>query len=60
MLTKENKKRLTMLCDEGMIFSQQLMDEAANVNNDYSDYQKAQRLFRAFYELKMEYLERGK
>ena len=44
----------------GYDFSQQLMDEASNLNNDYSDYQKAQRLFRAFYELKMEYLERGK
>ena len=60
MLNKEDKKKITIFCDEGMIFSQQLMDEASNVNNNYFDYQKAQRLFQSFYELKMEYLERGK
>ena len=58
MLTKEDKKKLTMFCDEGMIFSQKLMDEASDVENNYSDYERAQRLFRAFYELKMEYLGR--
>jgi hypothetical protein len=47
-----------MFCDEGMIFSQRLMDEASDVENNYSDYERAQRLFRAFYELKMEYLGR--
>ena len=60
MLNKDDKKKITLFCDEGMIFSQKLMDDAstANVNNNYFDYQKAQRLFRAFYELKMEYLGR--
>lgn len=58
MLTKEDKKKLAMFCDEGMIFSQRLMDEASDVENNYSDYERAQRLFCAFYELKMEYLGR--
>lgn len=58
MLTKKDKKKLIMFCDEGMIFSQRLMDEASDVENNYSDYERAQRLFRAFYELKMEYIER--
>ena len=58
MLTKEDKKKLTMFCDEGMIYSQKLMDEASDVENNYSDYERAQRLFRVFYELKMEYLGR--
>jgi hypothetical protein len=47
-----------MFCDEGMMFSQRLMDEASGVENNYSDYGRAQWLFRAFYELKMEYLGR--
>lgn len=58
MFTEKDKKKLTMFCDEGMIFSQRLMDEASDVENNYSDYERAQRLFRAFYELKMEYLGR--
>lgn len=58
MLSKEEKKRITMFCDEGMIYSQKLMDEASDVENNYSDYERAQRLFRAFYDLKVEYLGR--
>lgn len=58
ILTKEDKKKITMFCDEGMIYAQKLMDESANVENNYTDYERAQRLFRAFYELKTEYLNR--
>lgn len=58
MLNREDRKKITIFCDEGMIFSQQLMDEASDVENNYSDYERAQRLFRAFYELKMEYIGR--
>ena len=56
MLTKEEKKKITVFCDEGMIYAQKLMDEAANVENNYSDFERANRLFCVFYELKLEYL----
>ena len=47
-----------MFCDEGMIYAQKLMDQASSINNDYSEYKRAQKLFRNFYEIKMEYLGR--